>query len=617
MKHRGDIDGLRAVAVLPIVLFHAGVSALQGGFVGVDVFFVISGFLITAIITREMAADRLSIGDFYHRRIVRIFPALVVLLAAVLLIGTQRLLTGELVGLARSAAAAMAFVSNIFFWTNADYFAGAAEAKPLLHTWSLGVEEQFYLFYPWLLLVLRRLAPRHVGPAVLAITLLSFAASLIVTARMPTTAFYLLPTRAWELGIGALVALGLAPRLASPAAREAAATAGLVLIAAAILFVRAVAGFPAPYAALPCFGAALVIAYGAETRIGALLALPPLRWIGAVSYSLYLWHWPIITFYRLETGMALNGAETVALVALSLLAAAVSYYLVEQPCLRRWRQAPGRPVLVAGGAAVAAVAGAALLVDGGAAAIAQEPAAVARVAAYTDYRALPQYAYQFRKGPCFIGEGQAFDEAGCLRLDPARPDVLLLGDSHAAQYWRALALAFPHVNVMQATASGCRPVVRAEGAARCTELVDRVLRQAVRRPGTAGVVLAGRWQAGEADRLADTVRRLRRLGLPVTVIGPTVEYDGEMPQLLARAMLQQDMAGMAWLRTAGRDALDRRLARLVEGAGGTYLSEIAAECPAGRCRLLDREGGPYHFDYGHLTLAASRDIVARLPSITG
>lgn len=615
MRHRRDIDGLRALAVIPIVLFHAGIADLAGGFVGVDIFFVVSGFLITTIISREMDEHTFRIIEFYHRRVVRILPALSVLLAGVLLFGAASLLPIELQHLSNSAVAALTFLSNIYFWNDADYFAGASESKPLLHTWSLGVEEQFYLFYPILLLVLKKFAPqRSIRWILLALTGTSFLLSVILTSRAPTTAFYLLPTRAWELGIGALVAMQVVPPL-SLRARNFASLIGLALILLSVAFTRPGWGFPAPMALPPCLGAALLIAYGQHAPTARLLELGPIRWIGAVSYSLYLWHWPIITFYRLHFGMHLDLPATALLVALSVLAAALSYYWVEQPFLRRFRSCAPKRSLVTGTIALASISGVSLLIGAQANAFIRLPPHVQHVADFADYMSLPDFNTQFRKGPCFIGEGMVFDRDGCLAVKSDKVNVILLGDSHAAQYWRALAERFPDHNFMQATASGCRPTKALEGARRCTEVVDHVLHDAALRPGIAGVILAGRWKDEEVDSLAETVQDLRKRGLKVTVIGPTVEFNGEMPQLLARAMLQGNPHDVQKLRNVSRESLDRKMRPLIEAAGARYVSEVELECPAQKCICFDSKRGPFHFDYGHLTLAASKQIVERMGAL--
>lgn len=616
MQYRNDIDGLRAAAIVPILLFHAGVSTLHGGFVGVDIFFVISGFLITSIIGRELDAGTFSIATFYKRRAVRILPALALMLAGTLIAGKFLLLAVELRDLGRSAAAAMAFVANIHFWLTVDYFDSGSETKLLLHTWSLGVEEQFYIVYPFFLLLVRRWLPRFMTVAVILATVLSFALSMYFSRTEPTAAFYLIPMRAWELGIGALIALNVLPKIASKHARNVAAVVGAALVLFAVFRIRPDNAFPAPWALLPCTGAALLIAYGRDAVTARMLAWKPVRAVGLISFSLYLWHWPIITLYRLNYGMEISTGGKVLVVALSFAAATVSYFLVEQPFLRRYRQMRSRPVLIAGGVAVASVAGASLLVSSQAAAIVQHPAAVDFVGSYADYRTKPQHPYQFRGGTCFASEGQQYDRARCLTLRTGQPNVIVMGDSHAAQYWRAIALRFPLVNVVQATASGCRPTLAFKGRDRCVSVMKLVLNDIVRRPDVVGVVLAGRWRGSEVASLTDTVSYLRKLGLAVTVIGPTTEYSVDMPRILARSMLAGDPSRISVLLKRSRFDLDRRMKPLVENAGGQYLSETELECPKGNCQLFDGDGGPYHFDYGHLTFTASKEVIRSLGSIT-
>ncbi|MGN7161381.1 acyltransferase family protein [Sphingomonas sp. SAFR-052] len=615
MEHRNDIDGLRAVAVIPILLFHIGVTILPGGFAGVDVFFVISGYLITSIICREMDDGKFSIAAFYKRRIVRILPALVFMLVGTLIAGKFLLLAVELRDLGRSAAAAIAFVANVHFWNSTDYFDAASETKLLLHSWSLGVEEQFYLFYPILLLVVRRWFPRALTFAVSIVTVGSFVLCLYYSKSDPATAFYLLPMRAWELGVGALVALNALPRLASRRVQNLAALTGAVLLFVAFAQIRTDFAFPAPWALLPCIGTMLLIAYGRHAITAAILSLPPVRAVGLISYSLYLWHWPIATFYRLENGMVLSLGGKAVVVSLTFAIASISYLVIERPFLRRYRPAPVRPVLVAGGAAIATVAGASLLIAARAEAVVEHPAQVDLVGGYLDYRDMSQHRYQFRPDSCFIGKGERYDFARCLVLRPDRANVIVMGDSHAAQYWRAIALRFPNINVVQATASGCRPTVALTGKDRCVSVVRTVFNDVIGRPGVVGVVLAGRWQQNEVAALGKTVKRLRERKLAVTVIGPNVEYQEDMPRILARAMLRGDLASLARRQRPQRSALDHEMRPVVEAAGGRYVSEIDIECPGGHCQLFDSDGGPYHFDYGHLTFAASRDVVRHLPNV--
>ncbi|UFM67198.1 acyltransferase (plasmid) [Paracoccus sp. MA] len=359
--YRPDIDGLRAVAVGLVVLFHAGVPGLDGGFVGVDVFFVISGYLITSILLREARDGSYSLARFYERRIRRIFPALVVVLAATTLAGFQILTPEQLAAYGKSMMATMLFVANFHLGMTSNYFAPDAETQPLLHTWSLAVEEQFYIVFPLALIALLRWYPRGVKPALWLAALLSFAACVVLTGLRPTMAFYLAPTRAWELLAGSLLAMH-APR-ALPAGRDWIApllgAAGLGLILAAGIGITADTAFPGWAAALPVLGAAALILAGgrgggAATR---LLSTPPMRGLGLISYSLYLWHWPVMVLLRFWTIDPPTPLQRTLAVAASVALSVLSWKYVEQP-FRRPRRGPGRlrhPALWAGAGCILAV----------------------------------------------------------------------------------------------------------------------------------------------------------------------------------------------------------------------------------------------------------------------
>ncbi len=306
LDYRPDIDGLRAVAVLAVVSFHAFPQLTPGGFVGVDVFFVISGFLISTIILKAHAQNTFSYARFYARRIRRIFPALMLMLAASLVFGWFALTPNEFAELGRHAAAGTLFVSNLALWREAGYFDHEAQLKPLLHLWSLGIEEQFYLIWPLFLLRFRRATA-----ALVAVVVLSFAANVWLVHSKPDATFYMPFTRFWELASGALLAqlalmapngdaLGGLRRFApflgdSRALRDALSVAGTLLVLAPVLRLSHTASFPGFWAALPVLGTVALIAAGQRAIINRrLLSAPPMVLIGLISYPLYLWHWPLL-----------------------------------------------------------------------------------------------------------------------------------------------------------------------------------------------------------------------------------------------------------------------------------------------------------------------------------
>lgn len=339
--YRPDIDGLRAVAVLAVLFYHVGFGF--GGYVGVDVFFVISGYLITGLLLKDIDLGRLSVAVFYERRIRRIMPPLVVMVVATLAVGWWLLLAEDYKELGQSVVAQALLVSNVFFWRESGYFEQSSDLRPLLHTWSLGVEEQFYVFFPLVLLVLKKAFRRLLWPVLLLTMAASFALSVWWSRALPEAGFYLLPTRAWELLLGAVLALAPA-RFAAPRQRglaEALGVAGLLMILASMFLYDTRTPFPGAAALLPCAGAALVIACGTRSIAGRVLAWPWLVGIGLVSYSLYLWHWPLLVFAKYWSYFPLTVLQRVLLLAASGVLALLSWKWVEQP-FRRRVVCPGR-----------------------------------------------------------------------------------------------------------------------------------------------------------------------------------------------------------------------------------------------------------------------------------
>ena len=334
--YRPDIDGLRAIAVLSVLIHHLNEPLLPGGFVGVDIFFVISGFLITAQVHAEAREGPFSIRQFYKRRINRIVPALFTVVAACLAAGAFLLSPADLLLLARSAVYASIGLSNVFFWREyGNYFAGNAREAPLLHTWSLGIEEQFYVIWPLLVLLLARTRPRLTVILVAALTVASIALSEVAAGLFASASYYLLPTRFFELMIGGLLALSIAairPR-SQPQARLG-LIAGLLIVGGSLLLLSRSSVFPGVNAMWPCLGTALLIWAGSGQGLPTrLLTNRPLVFLGLISYSLYLWHWPVIAFLAyLDHPIGL--AAGIAAAAASILLAWLSWKYIEVPMRR-------------------------------------------------------------------------------------------------------------------------------------------------------------------------------------------------------------------------------------------------------------------------------------------
>lgn len=341
MRYRPEIDGLRACALVPVVLFHAGFEFFSGGFIGVDIFFVISGYLITSIILNELADDTFSIVNFYERRARRILPALFFMMAVCLPLAWIWLPPIEMKDFAKSVIAVCLFSSNILFFKQSGYFDGPAELKPLLHTWSLAVEEQFYLLFPLILLATKALGNRRITILLISIAISSLAAAQWAAYMAPRAGFFLLPMRWWELAIGSFVAIYFtfqSKPLTKPIINQLASSTGLAMIFYSAVTFDKHTPFPSLYGLLPTLGTALVIIYATpRTLVGWLLSRRLLTGIGLISYSAYLWHQPLFAFTRLALPTAPNINNYVALCLLTLILAYLSWRYIEQPFRQKAR----------------------------------------------------------------------------------------------------------------------------------------------------------------------------------------------------------------------------------------------------------------------------------------
>jgi peptidoglycan/LPS O-acetylase OafA/YrhL len=421
-NYRPYIDGLRAVAVMAVLFYHARIPGFSGGFVGVDIFFVISGYLITGIIHGELEQGRFAVLGFYDRRIRRIIPALVFMLIAVGMAATVILLPQDLAAYGRSALAALFSVSNFFFIRAGGYFAPVSELQPLLHTWSLGVEEQFYLVFPPSLALLFRYQRKAVIPVLCAVLLASLAISVVLTPVHPGVAFYSSPTRAWELMIGGILAVGSLPAISRPL-REIVSVAGATALVCAITLYNRATPFPGFAALLPCLGAAALLYAGGKTAIGRLLSTRPFLFVGLISYSLYLWHWPLLAFGRYLLMRELDVPEALGILTIAFVMAVISWRFVERPFRNRMRLRSRKLLFGTAAAVIASVAFISLpMLSGMPSRFSPRVLAAANetldFAGYRD-RCINLPSSEVRAGrPCVLGA-------------KADATVLLWGDSHA------------------------------------------------------------------------------------------------------------------------------------------------------------------------------------------
>jgi peptidoglycan/LPS O-acetylase OafA/YrhL len=482
------------VAVLPVILFHAGFQRFGGGYIGVDVFFVISGYLITSIILTERAAGTFTIGRFYERRARRILPALFLVVMVCVPLAWRYLPQGEWLAFTRSVAALAVFASNILFWRETGYFDTATELKPLIHTWSLAVEEQYYVIYPLFLMLAWRLGLKGIAAVLVAVSIGSLLAAHLLVSQMPAATFYLLPFRGWELAMGGLAAIHLwrRPTAGAPTrVSEMAGVAGLSMIVVSVFFFSRSTPFPSAYALLPTGGAALIILFAQPgTACARLLGSAPFVSIGLVSYSAYLWHQPLFAFARHARPDGVGAAMLLGLAGLSLVLAYVSWRFVEQP-FRNRAQVP-RPAVI-----VTAVTGTLALVGG---ALAGQYTLPARKA-LDDLQTSASALRTLRR--CALEGFPVSPYAGCRVFGAqTEPSMLLIGDSHAESIQLALqeALLARGSSAYSFTVGGCTPIKDVALDASvvfepCTQMNRFVADRFLREHRMETIILMSRWTA--------------------------------------------------------------------------------------------------------------------------
>jgi peptidoglycan/LPS O-acetylase OafA/YrhL len=626
---RADVEGLRGVAILSVVAYHCGLPWIAGGFVGVDIFFVLSGYLITRLIVAEIERDgRLDVLRFYARRVRRLLPAAALTLAVTLGAGSALFAPDELEFAARAGRASAAYLGNVFFAVNAaDYFAPRVERNPLVHMWSLAVEEQFYLFWPLVLvsgLVWMR-SMRALVTSIAAITVGSLVACIWLTADDATTAFYLLPTRAWEFGVGGLLSLGLWQQRLSRRAGVWAGWVGLALVMTSFVVITKESAFPGWLAILPAIGTCGMLLAGAVTPgagVSALLSAMPLQRLGALSYSWYLWHWPFLVF-AIVLVPELSAAGKVAAVLLALIAAGASFRLVENP-LRYHPALVHRPVAsLAVGAALTIVCfvGAAQARDF-AQVLERNPAIRNFSLAAADNGRLPHSACMAdgtdsSVRPCRFGVADS----------PTR--VVLFGDSHAMHWFNPIEsiAAQRRWTLTTLLKSGCGAAdldagepPRDQRASSCDtwrrDAIDSIIRW---RPdlvilGTATNLThvdRREWSHRVHDGMRDLLTALVSRGLRVVVMRDVPRFVFDVPDCLARATRLSWNVG-TWCQgslasnvNAEAFAAEQDAARGLTGV--SFVDTLPALCAQDVCETVAK-GRVMYRDDNHLTGAFAETL---------
>jgi peptidoglycan/LPS O-acetylase OafA/YrhL len=575
-EYRADIDGLRAIAVLSVFMYHLGLASFSGGYVGVDIFFVISGFLITRIITRDIKRGQFSLPAFYAKRFKRILPALAAMAVACMVVAYALLAPENLAELGDSAVAMALFGSNIFFYLQAGYFDAPAEMKPLLHTWSLAVEEQYYLLFPLMMMGLAKWNRSRYTRWLLILCLISFVVGLVQSySGNQSAAFYWITSRAWELFLGSLLVVPLFPLPTTKALRELLSLLGLTLIAVSVFGFDNQTVFPGVAALVPTIGAALIIyaGLGGSSIVGRLLSVKPLMLLGLISYSLYLWHWPIIVYAKYYSITPLEYKQMAGIVVVALIVSWLSWRYVETP-FRKSQQNQSK-VLVVSLTVLAAlmVGGLVLSMNKGFEGRYQNVTAHNSDQQWLHWTACQNVSTRIRQGQplCVMGSQNA------------KPTFLLWGDSHA----KSIAVAFDtaaqenDIKGQIAIQTGCPPLLGIErtGRTRCHQFNQTVLTYLINNPDIKTIVLAARWalstkgtrykqEAGKQvtliaiddggnkqvvkksqnnvglfnKGLRRTVKQLTQLGRQVVIVGPIPEVGYHVPAAeFVASRTQQDV----------------------------------------------------------------------------
>tara|TARA_B110000908_G_C10238413_1_gene444718 strand:- start:266 stop:2197 length:1932 start_codon:yes stop_codon:yes gene_type:complete len=516
-RYRPEVDGLRAVAVLGVVLFHIGLG-FPGGYVGVDVFFVISGFLITGIIMKDLKRGTFSMLDFLVRRIRRIMPAVSVMVIASLLAGYWLLSPRDFTILGKSAIAQSVMASNVYFFRHTDYFAGSGDFKPLLHTWSLAVEEQFYVVFPMLLFVLWKWCRKYLFFGVVAMATLSLALSCYGASRFQDATFYLLPARAWEMLAGSILAvwLGKNEKVLSSATNEFLSWGGILMIMGAMIFYTSETIFPGWSAILPVVGSALFILANKHqlTSAGKILSRRPMVFIGLISYSLYLWHWPVIVFAR-NAVIDINIYWKLILLVLSLVLAVISWRFVEAPFRKKGRLDTRLSAFSFGAVSTAALLLLSALIwkmDGVPNRIPEH------LKVYTEDIDWNGTEYQSKNGE-LIWMG---DLSNMNKASEGKIDFALWGDSHAMTAAATLdELAKKHhLRGLCYVRSATVPVLGFSSSLdshnvqrRKLEFNDQVY-ESIEKKGIKNVILIGHWTGSfSGDKVADNFQKIKEMVL--------------------------------------------------------------------------------------------------------
>ena len=613
MKYRAEIDGLRALAVVPVILFHAGFELFSGGFVGVDVFFVISGYLITTILIEDIENKRFSIVNFYERRARRIFPALFFVMLVCIPFGWMWMLPSQMKDFSQSLVAVSLFASNILFWRESGYFDAAAEEKPLLHTWSLAVEEQYYVLFPIFLILAWRFGKNRVFWMIVVMAAASLLLSEWGWRNKATANFYLVPTRASELFAGSIAAF--IAQKQGVQKNNCLATLGLAAIVFSIFFYNENTPFPSVYALLPVLGVVLLVLYADKETVAAkLLSTKGFVGMGLISYSAYLWHQPLLAFARIQSKNELSITLIVTLVVASILLAYLSWKYVEAP-FRNKKNVNRKNIFF--------VSATGILVFATLGIIGHKTNGFPNRLENYQLEILQWESYPreiaYREGDCFLRPEQSYTEfkSECTKT-PA--NTLIWGDSHAAALasgWRARR------DVHQLTASGCPPIINSAFPTRQNcEGINRHIINDISMDDYNTVILHAYWTMYSDEQLANlqlTITALQNNGIEnIFLVGGVPQY---FPSLPSRLLIEQKQLNTIEFIEESQlkvSEYDDKLIALIDDSTVTFVSSLNQFCNVDVCKVttdFDGETIPMTWDSGHLTEGGAIWFSNRVDSI--
>ena len=635
MKYRAEIDGLRALAVVPVILFHAGFELFSGGFVGVDVFFVISGYLITTILIEDIENKRFSIVNFYERRARRILPALFFVMLVCIPFAWMWMLPNQMKDFSQSLVAVSLFASNVLFWRESGYFAAAAEEKPLLHTWSLAVEEQYYVLFPIFLILAWRVGKNRVFWMIVVMAAISLLLSEWGWRNKATANFYLAPTRAWELFAGSIAAFIVQKQGVQKS--NFLATLGLAAIVFSIFFYDETTPFPSVYALVPVLGVVLLVLYAdKETLVAKILSTKGFVGIGLISYSAYLWHQPLFAFARISSLEHSSPLVMFALSIVALLLAYSSWRFIEKP-FRDRRNISRSTVFVISFVGICFFSSIGFFGHVGNGFKDKLSPQQREFLAYFDNE-LPEWRYNMKSGliekywlACDYYDLDAFRasnatkvpreiEAKCTEKSEAKEIFFIWGDSHAQQFsYGVRKILGDRFAVRQIASSGCAPFLVSEGSDfdYCQKSNFEAFKFVYENKPK--VVLLAQAKNHDTQNYDLLIRELQEIGVSeILLMGPSPQWIRDLPELLAKDVDNIPVKLSIYRDEKTLEINEELKEHFSQTEGVKFINVIDFLCDKDGCLVYfgkDIKDGITTWDYGHLTPIASEYIADRFKSV--